>query len=85
MFDREGAVVAEGRSTFPLSRPRPGWHEQDPADWWTSAAAAVREAVSSVDPRDVVAFGITRQRESFVCLNEGVADQLRLQREGGDG
>jgi sugar (pentulose or hexulose) kinase len=84
VFDREGAVVAEGRSTFPLSRPHPGWHEQDPADWWTSAAAAVREAVSAVDPREVVAFGITHQRESFVCLNEGVAYQLRLQREGVD-
>jgi sugar (pentulose or hexulose) kinase len=85
VFNREGAVVAEGRSTCPLSRPhpRPGWHEQDPADWWTSAAAAVREAVASVDPRDV-AFGITHQRESFVCLNEGVAYQLRLQREGVD-
>jgi xylulokinase len=70
VFDREGAVVGEGRSTFPLSGPDPGWHEQDPPDWWTSTATAVREAVSSVEPRDVVAFGITHQRESFVCLNE---------------
>jgi xylulokinase len=36
-----GAVVARGEAPLSVSTPRPGWSEQDPADWWTAARAAV--------------------------------------------
>ena len=38
--DGSGEVVAEASSEYPLYTPRPGWTEQDPADWWEGARGA---------------------------------------------
>jgi xylulokinase len=70
VFDAAGTAVAEGRRSFPLSRPRPGWHEQDARTWRESTFGALADAVSQVDATDVLAIGLTHQRESFVCLDE---------------
>lgn len=70
VWDLEGNSVAEGRATFPLAMPRPGWHEQSAEDWWRSTRDALREVASKVDPNRVRAIGLTHQRESFVCLGE---------------
>jgi len=73
VWDREGHPVAEGRATFPLASPRAGWYEQDAEDWWHSTRSALEEAVSKVDPDRILALGLTHQRESFVCTDEGGA------------
>jgi xylulokinase len=70
VWDRQGRAVAEGRGEFALDIPRPGWHEQDPEDWWRSTEAAVREALQAVEPSDVEAICVTHQRETFACLDE---------------
>lgn len=70
VWDEEGNSVAEGRATFPLESPRPGWYEQDAEEWWRSTSTALREAVSKVDKGRIKALGITHQRESFVCTDE---------------
>jgi xylulokinase len=36
-LSEDGAVVASVEEGYPLSTPRPGWAEQDPADWWRAA------------------------------------------------
>ena len=36
-IDESGEIVAEASSEYPLHSPRPGWTEQDPADWWEGA------------------------------------------------
>jgi xylulokinase len=70
VWSREGSAVADGRAEFSLALPRPGWHEQDPEDWWRSTVTAVRRALRSVDPSDIEAIGLTHQRETFACLDE---------------
>jgi sugar (pentulose or hexulose) kinase len=70
VWNREGRAVSEGRAEFALDLPRPGWHEQDPEDWWRSTAAAVRAAMRTVDAGDVEAMAITHQRETFACLDD---------------
>ncbi|MCB0046591.1 MAG: FGGY-family carbohydrate kinase [Caldilineaceae bacterium] len=69
-WDREGNALAEGRASYPLLRPYPGWAEQNAEDWWTSACAALRACVDQIDPASVEALGITHQRESFVPVDE---------------
>lgn len=69
VFDETGRAVSEGRRTFPLNRPNPGWHEQNARHWWESTRAAVAEAAAAVDASRIGAIGITHQRESFVCLD----------------
>jgi xylulokinase len=74
VWGRDGRAVAEGRAEFSLAMPRPGWHEQDPEDWWRSTSAAVRHATRTVDAADIEAICVTHQRETFACVDEhGVA------------
>src|SRR3954470_22397613 len=66
IWDRQGQAVAEGRASFPLLNPQPGWYEQRADLWWDSTAQALRAATSQVDPQRLGAICITHQRESFV-------------------
>ena len=52
----DGAVVARGEVSQPLSTPRPGWAEQDPEDWWAGAEAVLAE-LSRVGP--LACIGLT--------------------------
>src|SRR3954462_2181953 len=70
VWDRDGRAVAEGRAEFALTLPRPGWHEQDPEDWWRSRAAAGRGGLEAVDGSDIEALCATHQRETFACGDE---------------
>jgi xylulokinase len=70
VWDREGRAVAEGRGEFTLALPRPGWHEQDPEDWWRSCMTAVTRALESVDGADIEALCVTHQRETFACVDD---------------
>src|SRR5215203_2505091 len=70
VWDQDGRSVAEGRCAFPLTKPRPGWHEQDAEDWWRSTVTALREVAAAVDSRQIGAIGLTHQRETFVCVGE---------------
>src|SRR3954468_11027650 len=70
VWDRDGRAVAEGRAEFALTLPRPGWHEQDAEDWWSSCASAVSQALGSVDGSDIEAICLTHQRETFACVDE---------------
>jgi xylulokinase len=64
--DGSGNVVAEASSEYPLHSPRPGWTEQDPADWWEGA----REALGKVAAGEEVAgIGLTGQMHGSVFLD----------------
>jgi xylulokinase len=36
-IDPDGRVLATATAEYPLSRPHPGWSEQEPEDWWRAA------------------------------------------------
>ncbi|GIV78367.1 MAG: hypothetical protein KatS3mg050_2761 [Litorilinea sp.] len=44
----EGQVIAQASVSYPLAHPRPGWAEQDPADWWQGAVQVVRTLVALI-------------------------------------
>jgi sugar (pentulose or hexulose) kinase len=67
-FDHHGKIVAQAHESILLSAPQPGQFEQDPSDWWTSARRALKDLSRQIDPRRIVALGISNQRESFVPL-----------------
>jgi glycerol kinase len=68
LFDRDGAVLASAQREFPQLFPRPGWVEHDPQEIWATQMAVATEALgrAQASPRDVVAIGITNQRETTV-------------------
>jgi xylulokinase len=70
VWDAEGRAVAEGRATFPLLNPHPGWYEQRADEWWTATAQALRDATAQIDARRLGAICMTHQRETFVPVDE---------------
>lgn len=41
VIDADGRMVDEGAGEYPTAHPRPGWSEQDPADWWRTLCAVL--------------------------------------------
>lgn len=72
-WDADGRAVAEGRAPIPSAQPAPGWMEQDPADWWASAVAALRALLGEVDAGRVAGLAIADQRETVGFFDAGLA------------
>jgi sugar (pentulose or hexulose) kinase len=69
-WDVSGNNIAEGNCQIPLVSPQSGYYEQNPADWWNSAATALMKLTRQVDKERVKAVSIANQRETFVTLNK---------------
>lgn len=41
LMDESGALLGEASAKIDVSRPAPGWSEQDPAEWWRATLDAV--------------------------------------------
>lgn len=64
-------IVATASERLLLSRPQPGWSEQDPVDWWAAtgrAVAALRRAQPS-EFRAIRAIGLSGQMHGAVLLD----------------
>src|SRR5215212_6629246 len=61
----DGELVAEATRAHELLTPRPGWSEQDPAQWWK----ATKEVLAEVARDDVVGLGLTGQMHGSVFLD----------------
>ena len=68
-ISHEGALLATAEEGYPLSTPRPGWSEQDPADWWRAAQACLARL-----PEGPV--GLSGQMHGLVVL-DGEGEVLR--------
>ncbi len=64
-----GDVVATTTVPLSLITPRPGWAEQDPADWWRAASGAVRALLAANPRASVAAVGVSGQMHSSVFLD----------------
>jgi glycerol kinase len=68
LFDHDGAMVAVAQKEFKQIFQRPGWVEHDPQEIWATQMAVAIEALgrAGIRPSDVVALGITNQRETTI-------------------
>jgi glycerol kinase len=66
VFDRDGTPISIAQQEFPQLFPQPGWVEHDPEDIWRTQYETACEALSRANAlaEDVVAIGITNQRET---------------------
>jgi glycerol kinase len=64
----DGSVRGRGYRELPQYFPQPGWVEHDPEEIWQTqlGAAAGALAAAKVAPSDLVAVGITNQRETTI-------------------
>jgi glycerol kinase len=68
VIDEQACVRARGYREFPQHFPEAGWVEHDLGEIWSATLGATREALAGPgDTGDLVAVGLTNQRET-VCL-----------------
>ena len=66
LLDKNVSVIAQANVEFPNHYPEPGHVEHDVEEIWDSVEAAVTAALAKVSDVEIVAIGITNQRET--CL-----------------
>ena len=64
----DGIVRGKGYAEITQHFPRPGWVEHDADEVWGAVQQSARQALEAAGagPRDVIAIGITNQRETLV-------------------
>jgi glycerol kinase len=66
LLDEREQVVGRGYREIPQSFPAPGQVEHDPEAIWASVLGALREARAAAGEAEIVAIGITNQRETTI-------------------
>ena len=64
LLDKNVSVIAQANVEFPNHYPEPGHVEHDVEEIWASVEAAVTAALAKVSDVEIVAIGITNQRET---------------------
>jgi glycerol kinase len=71
-------AVGRGYREIAQHFPRPGWVEHDPAEIWTSAVEAARDALTGagISAAELAAIGIANQRETTVVWDRTTGEPL---------
>jgi xylulokinase len=70
----DGRTLASAFVDYPLYHPRPGWAEQNPADWWSATITAIRACLAGgaqqgLQAADVRGVGLSGQMHGVVLLD----------------
>ncbi len=78
LFGHGGEILSIGQREHAQHYPQPGWVEHDAAEIWRNAQAVIADALAaaSLTARDVVALGITNQRETTVLWNRRTGEPV---------
>ncbi len=68
----DGVVRGKGYAEITQHFPQPGWVEHDADEIWAAVQSSARQALTAAAarPRDVIAIGITNQRETLVVWDQ---------------
>jgi xylulokinase len=68
----DGELLGSATADYPLSNPKPGWSEQEPADWWNAAVDSVKKTLKSgrIKAEDVAGIGLSGQMHGSVFLDK---------------
>jgi glycerol kinase len=78
VFDEAGGPVAVGQREFRQIFPQAGWVEHDPREIFATQRDVAREALrkANVSARDVMAIGITNQRETTIVWDRQTGEPI---------
>lgn len=69
-IDESGAFLGEASTEYATYHERPGWSEQEPADWWTALAESLRKlAAKGVDLSAVAACALDGSTHNAVLMD----------------
>lgn len=69
LMREDGRICSVVSRPYPLSMPRPGWSEQEPALWLEAAVSGIRELAAAVDPAQIRGIGVAGQMHGLVALD----------------
>jgi xylulokinase len=67
-FTPDGVRVAAHAVSYPVHRPRPGWAEQDPQDWWRGCLRGIRAVLAEIGSGTVRAVGLVSQVNTHLLV-----------------
>jgi len=76
LLDQRGRIVSLGSAPLAISHPQPGWVEQSADDIWASVLKAIRACLEKAKTTNIVAIGISNQRESVVLWDAKTSTPL---------
>ena len=78
LFDAEGRVIALAQREFAQYFPQPGWVEHDANEIYATQRATMLEVLrkANASPGEIVAVGITNQRETTVLWDRATGEPL---------
>jgi glycerol kinase len=76
LVDREGQVLARASLPLSIAFPQPGWVEQDARALWSSFCETASACLTSAGDAEVVAVGISNQRESVVVWDRRTGEPV---------
>jgi glycerol kinase len=78
IFDHGGNVIAVDQKEHQQIYPKPGWVEHDPLEIWQRTQEVIDGALKkgSVDAKDILAIGITNQRETTVVWDKSTGKPI---------
>lgn len=68
IFTLDGRPVTFAATPYQTHRPRPGWAEQSPEDWWNALVSSTRQAIgeSGLRPEQIIGIGYDATSYSLV-------------------
>jgi len=78
LFDENGHAAFTAQQEFTQHFPKDGWVEHNAEEIWVTTLTVVREALekASAEGRDIVAIGITNQRETTVVWDRASGEPI---------
>jgi glycerol kinase len=72
LFDHQGQIAGVDQMEHKQIFPKPGWVEHDPLEIWENSRRVIKGAMGKmgITGRDIVAMGITNQRETAVVWDK---------------
>nr|WP_281492154.1 FGGY family carbohydrate kinase [Desulfosarcina cetonica] len=78
LFDPQGRMVGADQMEHAQIFPKPGWVEHDPMEIWENTCKVIKGALGKVgvSGREIMAIGITNQRETAVVWDRQTGKPL---------
>ncbi|WP_373990661.1 glycerol kinase GlpK [Duganella sp. BuS-21] len=78
LFDHQGQICGCAAQEFPQHFPHPGWVEHDPMEIWHSQLNVARQVLADqhIDPQQILAIGVTNQRETTVVWDRKTGEPI---------
>ena len=69
LMNSEGKIEKIVSREYPISFPKPGWSEQEPADWYEQTIEGIRELTAGFDGSQVAGISFGGQMHGLVALD----------------